>query len=190
MDKELIAAARDGQEYAGAFLVSLHGPGLAAYCRSIAPELSDTDREHIICNAIERAVRRIETFDESRGSFKTWLRPFVLHATQDWRRDHAQLVELDPDRDSSTESNGLDNSEDGRLQPVIEALRDLLPTLRPTDQVIIALRDLENRSVENCADLLGITPDACRQRHHRARQRLKRLLADDPRVTLLMGDDQ
>lgn len=204
-DDELINAARAGKEYAGPFLVSLHGPAMAAYCRSIAGDLSDTDREHIVANAIERAVRRIEKYDPVRAPFRAWLRPFVLHAAQDWRRDHGRLDALDPDSTAATANiagtitagftthggGGEHDDSDASpsvIQPLIDALRDALPRLRAADQLIITMRDYEHRTPETIASLLGITPEACRQRHHRARQRLTILLRDDPRVQTHLGD--
>lgn len=94
-DDELIQAARDNQPWAAPFLVSLYGPRLAGYCHSIAGDLGDTDRCLVIATAIERAVRRIDAYDPARGSLLAWLRPFVRHASQDWRRSNARLTEID-----------------------------------------------------------------------------------------------
>ncbi len=66
-DEELVRAARDNEPYAGPFLVSLYGPKLAGYCRSIASDLSDIDRELATANAIEPAVRRIDNYDPVMG---------------------------------------------------------------------------------------------------------------------------
>jgi DNA-directed RNA polymerase specialized sigma24 family protein len=85
-DDDLIQAAREGRDYAGPFLVSMFGPRLLGYCKSIASDLSDTDCERVVELAIEKAVRKIDAFDPTRGKFEAWLRTFVLHATQDWRR--------------------------------------------------------------------------------------------------------
>jgi RNA polymerase sigma factor (sigma-70 family) len=190
-DDDLIQAARDGHEYAAAFLVSLYGPRILGYCRSLASDLSDVDCEHIVELAIEKAVRKIDHYDQTRGRFEAWLRTFVLHATQDWRRGHHRLVSLDAET-ATGESRAhrlvappllaVDSDDSARLAPLIEALRDALPTMNPADQVIIALRDLEGRPVDSVAATLHINPDACRQRHYRARMRLKKLLDADPRT--------
>jgi RNA polymerase sigma-70 factor (ECF subfamily) len=42
----------------------------------------------------------------------------------------------------------------------------------------VVLRDLEELSAEDAASVLGISPEAVRQRAHRARLRLREQLAD------------
>jgi RNA polymerase sigma-70 factor (ECF subfamily) len=190
-DDELIQAARDGKEYASAFLISRFGPRLLGYCRAVAPRLSDPDRELVVELAIEHAVDKIDKFDSSRGRFEAWLRTFVLHSAQDWKRSHHQLLNLDAEMptgrslaDTLAAAPLIPNTEQTsqRLAPMVDAVREHLPTMTLPDQLILALRDIEGRSFADIATLLNINPDACRQRHHRARARLKKLLDADPRT--------
>jgi RNA polymerase sigma factor (sigma-70 family) len=190
-DEALIQAARENAPYAGAFLVSLYGPKLAGYCRSIASDLSDTDREHAIALGIEHAVRRIETYEPARGSLLAWLRPFVRHAAQDWRRSNVQLSTYDQDDLAEIADPPAGEAEtSARLTGAIAALTAALPRLSTADQVIIALRDYEMYSVQDIADILKISSEACRQRHHRALKRLRRALDDDTRTHHLTGETQ
>jgi RNA polymerase sigma factor (sigma-70 family) len=197
-DDDLIQAAREGRDYAGPFLVSMFGPRVLGYCKSIASDLSDTDCERIVELAIEKAVRKIDTFDPHRGKFEAWLRTFVLHATQDWRRGNQRLLSLDAVNGTghslaetimanplvSDPPNG-----DSRYAPASQALHELLPQLNLPDQVILGLRNIEGRSVEEVATLLDISPAACRQRHHRAKMRLKQLLEADPRLAAVISGE-
>lgn len=201
-DEDLIAAARAGQEHAGPFLVSSYGPKLNGFCRTIARDLSDVDREHVVETAIETAVRRIDRFDPERGTFEAWLRAFVRHSAQDWRRSSLRTSSLDAANeggialgDTLAAVAGLAPDNAGttdRPTPLVEAVRDALPKLTVPDQVIIALRDFENRSVDEVAEILEIRRDACRQRHHRAKVRLRKLLEKDPRTAsaILIGDPE
>lgn len=191
-DSELIRAVRENESYAGPFLVSLYGPRLAGYCRSIAPDLGDTDRELAIENGIERAVRRIEAYEPDRGSVLAWLRPFVLHATQDWRRSNVQLSRYD----SADLVDVAAPSPVDVIQPpapesaqAAEAVRTAFRQLSVPDQVVIVLRNYEQHPVQHTAEILGISVDACRQRHHRALTRLKAFLEADERVTPMTGGD-
>lgn len=205
LDDDLIRAARAGHDYASAFLVSRFGPRLLGHCRDLAPDLSDVDCEHIVEIAIETAVRRIDRFDRDRGKFGSWLRGFVLNAVRDWRRSHARLDSLDDDDRRAPEpatdalggllsevanTTGPDDDAGARLAPVLEAVSEALPKMRPNDQVIIALRDIEGRSIEATAASLKITPDACRQRHHRAKKRLRDMLRDDPRCAFVLPGEK
>lgn len=202
LDEDLIRAAQAGQDHASAFLVSRYGPLVLGYCRDLAPDLSDADCECIVEIAIETAVRKIDRFDPARGRFGSWIRTFVLNAVRDWRRGHARLDSLDDDERRgpapATDALGIPMTADPqathpdnegvseRLAPALEAVLETLPKMRPNDQVIIAMRNIEGRSVEATAASLKISPDACRQRHHRAMKRLKELLRTDPRCAFLL----
>jgi RNA polymerase sigma factor (sigma-70 family) len=196
-DDDLIQAAREGRDYAGPFLVSMFGPRVLGYCKSIASDLSDTDCERVVELAIEKAVRKIDAFDPTRGKFESWLRTFVLHAIQDWRRGNQRLLSLDAENgigrslaETITADQSVDQrGGDSRLVPASQALRDLIPQLNLPDQVILGLRDIEGRSVEDVATLLDISPAACRQRHHRAKVRLKQLLKADPRLAAVISGE-
>jgi DNA-directed RNA polymerase specialized sigma24 family protein len=122
---------------------------------------------------------------------------------QDWRRGHARLVSLDdeerrisePAADAVgavlTEAN-LTTTEEGpseHVRQVVVAVNEALPKLRTTDQLIITMRDIEGRSIEETAASLKIRADACRQRHHRARVRLMDLLRSDPRCAIFLPGD-
>ena len=86
VDEELIRAAKAGNAHAGAFMISLYGPKLLGYCRTIAPDLGDIDREHICEQAIETACRKIDDYDPGKGPLHAWLRGFVRNGVRAWRR--------------------------------------------------------------------------------------------------------
>lgn len=205
LDRDLIRAAHDGEDHASAFLVSRYGPLVLGYCRSIAPDLSDVDCERIVELAVETAVRKIDRFDPDKGRFGMWIRTFVLHAVQEWRRAHARLQSLDDEErrfaEPATDALGVllsvktkttEEQEQGlspRLAPVLAAVNEAIPKMRPLDQVIIVMRDVEGRSVEETAASLKISRDACRQRHHRAKVRLMDLLRNDPRCAIVLSGE-
>jgi RNA polymerase sigma-70 factor (ECF subfamily) len=61
---------------------------------------------------------------------------------------------------------------------LVERMYDALNQLEPAIRVALVLRDLEELSAEEAADILGISPAAVRQRAHRARLKLRELLGD------------
>lgn len=194
MDRELVESARDGKHGAGAYLVSRYAPKLLGYCRGIAHDLGDVDQELVVGLAIEKALRKIDTYDPNRAPFEIWLRTFVKFATMEWRRSQAQTFTVNP-----TLQDGPLNQEaapvhdpnaptSNRLAPVIDALNEALPQLSPQDQIIIGLRDLEGRPFNDIASRLEITEATARQRHHRAKGRLKKLLVADARTATLTGE--
>jgi DNA-directed RNA polymerase specialized sigma24 family protein len=175
---ELIADARAGKPHAAPFLVSLYGPALAGYMRAIAPDLSDTDRELIAERAVEAAVRNVDRYDPTQAPFTAWLRGFVRYEALNWRRATARLDSL---AGVDVPSPGPPGHRDPPVA-VVAAVINALRMLRPADQVIIALRDIEQLPSKEAAARLGITDAACRQRHTRARQRLAAIAAMDPRL--------
>lgn len=167
---DLISRLQNGDENAGAFLVSLVAPSLHGYARAIAGDLSDTDRERICELALERAVRKIDRFDPAKGSFLRWLRTFVRHEAGNWRRSNHALDELDENAVAPDVDVGEQPAE---LRTAIAAMGRAVQRLRPTDQLIIDLRDRQQLSYADIASRVGATEDTCRQRHLRALRRLK-----------------
>jgi RNA polymerase sigma factor (sigma-70 family) len=178
-DEDLIQAAREGKEYAGAFLVSLYAPMLLGYARGFAPDLGDSGCEQICEWAVERAVRKIDRYDPAKGDFAGWVRSMLRYAALDYRRDNARLQgdgNLDiaePDPQPSRETTA----------DVSAALADAVGQLSEPDQAILALREIEQLPSQTVAALLGISDAAVRQRSSRARQRLAKIAQSDKRLT-------
>ena len=57
-----------------------------------------------------------------------------------------------------------------------ERVRQALGQLDESHRAALVLRDLEELSSEEAGEILGISPDAVRQRAHRARLRLREML--------------
>lgn len=178
MTDNLIADARAGKPHAAPFLISLYGPALAGYLRAIASDLSDTDRELIAERAIEAAVRKIDRYDSAQAPFAAWLRGFIRYEVLNWRRSTSRLDSLEGVDMPSPDPPGQTDPPSEMMAAVTDAFR----TLRPADQVIIALRDIERLPSKEAAARLGITDAACRQRYTRARQRLAAVASKDPRL--------
>jgi len=178
-DEELIRAAREGREYAAAFLVSLYAPMLLGHARAVAGDLGDAACEDICAWAVERAVRKIHLYNPARGDFTAWARSMLPFGARDYRRDNARLATLDDNVDVPDEPTEplRELHEDVRT-----ALREAVGKLSAVDQTMLALREIEQLPSKAVATLLSISDDAVRQRHSRARQRLGRIARDDPRL--------
>jgi RNA polymerase sigma-70 factor, ECF subfamily len=173
VDEELIQAAKAGQPHAGAFLVSLYGPRLLGYCRTIAPDLSDVDRELICEQAIEKACRKLDEYDEAKGSLAAWLRAFVRFGVLSWRRswglrDSDHSFELGP---HARESDPL--PELGPSDPRLVRLAVAVRALPKEHQLLIALRFWESLPTSEIAARLHISDAAVRQRLSRIVRQLR-----------------
>jgi RNA polymerase sigma factor (sigma-70 family) len=170
MDDDLLRAARDGDDRAGAFLVSLYAPRLLGYARTIASDLNDADREMVCERAVELACRKIGDFDATKGSFAGWLRGFVRFGVLNWRRSSIATVDspiesLDPP--DSTPATPLPEP-DVRAAQLAQAVREL----PRQDQLLVALRYREQLPTSEIASRLGLSDDSVRQRLTRLRRRL------------------
>jgi RNA polymerase sigma factor (sigma-70 family) len=170
---ELVEALRNGDDAAGAFLVSRHAPLLLGYAGLVASDIPETDREMVCEVTVERAVDRIDQFNPQKGSFEGWLRGILRNEIKAWRRGRTAIDELDESRvaaptvDAPTEARELVNA------PAIVA--ELLAQLSESDQLIVRMRDLEEVPYSFIARVLDVREDACRQRHKRALERLQSL---------------
>jgi RNA polymerase sigma-70 factor (ECF subfamily) len=174
-DDELIRAVREGQAYAGPFLVSLYAPRILGQVRNVAGDLGDEACELICENAVERAIRGIDKYSPSCGTFIAWVRSMVKYAALDYRRDDARTQSLaDLDVADSPPETSREMSEEVRA-----ALAATVQKLSDADQAILALIDAEGLSAPTAAMLLGISHVAARQRHSRARRRLSAAASSD-----------
>lgn len=170
---ELVHALQDGDAAAGAFLISQHAPQLLRYVGLLAGDISETDRELICEQSVERAMAKIDQFDRTKGTLAGWLRGFVRYEVLEWRRRHLPQVELDEEVvEASNSIDRIPDDEDDRDDPSL-IVAQLLEQLSSTDRLIVQLRDLEGLAYSAIATILRVKEEACRQRHKRAIERLK-----------------
>lgn len=182
---KLISALRSGEPWAGAALVTVMGPMLMSYAQRVGADLGTVDQEFAVETALETALRKIDKYDETRGGPGAWLRPFVTHAVADIRRSHPKTtaVELDSLAEPPTD-NATSRPEATRLGWLVRELSE-------TDQVILRLRHVENLDYAEIADRIGgVTPGACRVRHHRAVRHLTELARASGDYDTLLGQEK
>jgi RNA polymerase sigma-70 factor (ECF subfamily) len=153
-------------------------PMLAGYVNAIARDLSQADREKAVEEAIEKAVDKIDRYEEMRGSFPAWVRAFVRHAVGDLRRRQLSGsfdVTLDNLPDLSALSESSSSATSGELGALSRAFADI----SPTDQLILGLRYGEQLTHAEIANLLGVNEAASRKRAGRALRRLREAAANE-----------
>ncbi|MHB1929679.1 MAG: RNA polymerase sigma factor [Acidimicrobiales bacterium] len=175
----LIEQLKAGDDTAGPVLVSILAPRLLGYAEMIANDLPLADREQAVEQAIETAIRRIDRYDPSKGTFPGWVRAFVRHAIGDWRRHHpgGAPLEVDERTDAAVPT---DDTEEEHDNPASAALTALVFTAPEADQLILRLRYEENLRHAQIAERLGVSEPACRKRLERALERLRSRAAEDP----------
>ena len=135
----------------------------------------DVEAEDLAQDALERAIRRLDSFDASRGTVDAWLWRIVLSAAADaGRLAKRRYLLVDrlrafADRDHATEPPPAIPAND---QQLLGAIREL----GGRDRSIIALRFGAGLGYAEIGDALGMTPAAAGVAGRRALARLRRRL--------------
>ncbi len=116
-----------------------------------------------------------------RSSFRTWLSRIAVNHCYDYlRRNRAlrvtyfwQMGEETERRIEATAEDGPPGSLDHEDRLALADLVDKLLARAPAeDRVILALKELEGRSVEEIAEITGLKESTVKVRLHRARKRM------------------
>lgn len=179
----LVQQLKNGDDTAGPLLVSIVGPMLTGYAEDIASDLPQADREAAVEKAIETAIRRIDRYDPSKGTFPAWVRAFVKHAVSDWRGEHplGAPAEFSAAADVSDRAQ-VDDAEseiDDLIKPYSAALAALVMTATGPEQLLIRLRFEEGLTHAQIAARLGVSEVACRKRLERLLGNLRARAAAD-----------
>jgi RNA polymerase sigma-70 factor, ECF subfamily len=117
-----------------------------------------------------------------RGESKlgTWITRITLNVCRTYRRRLiCRLRLVKAWRMHHGEQSAGASSQAAEINEVGRSVRSAIRRLGPADREIIVLRYLEQRELNEIAQLLGVTPGALDVRLHRARQRLGKLLEQD-----------
>lgn len=170
--------ARKGNEDAFRRLYrEIHDP-VAAYVNRRVPDR--TDAEDLTAEVFRRFVSRLDGYDGGRGSVLTWVVTMARNAVIDHHRrakpETVDAVEL---------AERLAGDGPGALQSLIreEDLRRVRALLRKQPPEIREMFDLrfgQGLRVRQVARVLGISPDAAKQRFARTLRQLQSELKDNP----------
>jgi len=171
----LVEAAREGDNAAFDELVRLtYGD---VYNLAIKLTGNEADASDVVQDTYVRAFRGLRRF-RGDASFSTWLYRIASNCASSFmaRRSRQRcdvlpepdaVVETAPDNDPSL------RAEESSLRQTIErALEQLPQRLRS----VVVLKHLEDLSIREIAERLGISESATKVRLHRARNTLRRLL--------------
>ncbi|MGC3965848.1 MAG: sigma-70 family RNA polymerase sigma factor [Pirellulales bacterium] len=183
-EAELTARLRTGDDEAFEELIRRYGSQLLAVIRRYLPE--ESDAQDALQEALLSVFKAIERF-HGDSSLPTWLHRIAVNAAlmklrTRRRRPEKPIEDLlphfaddghraDPRADWSVRPD--DAAQNMELRGIVRAAIDELPESYRT---ILLLRDIEERSTEEVADLLELSLANVKTRLHRARQALRELL--------------
>ena len=179
-DKELIAEVLEGNPESFEPLVVKYQPRVFAIARRYARR--EDEVEDIVQTVFMKAYSKLSSF-RGDAPFEHWLMRTATFTCYDFLRKHQRNREWNA-TDLSTEENewlenvGEDTTEKEANQSAAKALVDrLLESLKPDDRMIITMLDLEQKSVKQIAKLTDFTESNVKVRAHRAREKMKKILA-------------
>jgi RNA polymerase sigma-70 factor (ECF subfamily) len=184
-DEPLAERARAGDDTAFAALVARYQERV--YRLALRLSSNPSDAEEVLQEAFFQAWRKIDTF-RGDARFGTWLyriatNTALMRKRAVRRRPTESLEALLPQFEESGLLADLDYQRSARADELLERAelaqraREALDLLDENYRAVFVLRDLEEMSTEEAAQVLEITPEAVRQRLHRARLMVRGYLA-------------
>jgi RNA polymerase sigma-70 factor (ECF subfamily) len=170
-EQALLARLRAGEDAAFAELLRVHGGRLLAVARRLLR--SEDDARDALQDALLQAFRGIDRF-EGGARLSTWLHRIVINASLMKLRTRSRKPEQPIDDllpKFYADGHRIDPGPPWRT-PGPDPHR--LPEIHRS---VLLLRDIEELSTEETAQLLDVKVDTVKVRLHRARQALRALLA-------------
>jgi RNA polymerase sigma-70 factor (ECF subfamily) len=186
-DEDLVARVRAGESHLYELVMRRYNRRLYRAIRAIVR--NESDSEELMQHAYVLAFEHLSQF-EGRASFATWITRIAVHAAYAHvrRRTREPATGVDPDRLSSSlpsreeppamsapplRRDPESAASDHELRAALEASIDALPE---SFREVFVLRALEEMSVTETAESLGIPEQTVKTRFFRARGLLRRAL--------------
>lgn len=185
IDRDLVNRAISGDKDAEGLLVSMVRPHVER--QLLRYPVTDEDRRDLLQTTLMTVVRRLDSF-RAESSFSTWLfrvtanEALMLMRSQ--RRQRRRVTDaLDWDDVAALPAQD-DTMLDGETlvanQERDERVREALASLPEEYRDVVSLHYHMELGLQEIADKLELTESAVRSRLHRARTRLRMLLANTP----------
>lgn len=174
-EREWVERARTHDEQAWSRLYRAHYDEIYRYVLYLHGDAPST--EDLVQETFVRAMKGIRGF-RAEASFTTWLHRIALNVVRrHWRRTRSRrstaerFAVISADRSAASPEDR--HTDEHRARALMSALERLPPKLREA----FVLRDLMGMASSEAAQLLGISPGHLAVRGHRARTKLRELLA-------------
>ena len=180
-DHSIVRAVLAGDKEAYGALVRAHSATVFRVAfRMIGNE---ADAEEIVQEAFLRGYQRLERF-QHRSAFRTWIYRIAVNCALNRinrpgiEAEYRHGEETDPE-EKTVQLAGKDADPERELmsREISTAQEMAMQRLTPTEKTAFVLRHLEDRSVNEIAEVLEIAPNAAKQAVFRAVQKLRRELA-------------
>lgn len=164
----LLAAARDGREWAWEALYRELAPRLLGYLRANGA----TDPEDLLGEVLVQLVRDLPRFDGGEEQFRAWAFTVAHHRLLDDRRRRARRP-VEDGSSAASERVGGDVAEEALARIGDQRVRLALARLSADQRAVLMLRLLGDLTVEQASRALGKTPGAVKALQRRALEVLR-----------------
>jgi RNA polymerase sigma-70 factor, ECF subfamily len=179
-DTMLVAAARNGKPAAFEKLVERYERRIFRLAENVTQNREDA--EEVMQDAFFRAFTHLEGFKGS-SRFSTWLTRIAINQALMKLRRRRPTVSLDDERETENhfviheiEDWGPSPEQRYSQQELQNILREAMGQLSPGLRLVTQLRDVEQLSTEETAQILGLSVSAVKSRSRRARLTLREML--------------
>jgi RNA polymerase sigma-70 factor, ECF subfamily len=182
MDKQsdgaLVAAVKCGDTQAFEELVLRHKQRLLAVAQRITNNREDA--EDVVQESFHKAFLHLDAFQQ-KSQFSTWLTRIAMNEAFMLLRRRRGVLEVLPETPDDGAKSGFEAFVDQSPNPEEscwrrerrELLAEAISRLGPTIRKAILLRDIEERSVEETAQILGASITAVKARVFQGRRKLR-----------------
>ena len=175
-DAVLVARARNGDPRAFEMLVRRHQN--AMYGVALRVVGNPDDAEDVAQNAFVTAWRKLPEF-RAESTFSTWMYRIVSNLALNAARDRSRRATPAEDLETTTTaprwsagSTPADPAQEAETLALLEAARAALDRLPADLRLCWLLREMENCSYQEVADIAKVSLDTARGRIYRARLQL------------------
>src|SRR6266436_9965621 len=178
-DEGLVAATKRGDTQAFEELVLRHRQKVVAVAQRITNNRADA--EDVAQESFYKAFLHLEAFQE-KSRFSTWLTRIAMNEAFMLLRRRRGVFEVLTESPDDGVKSGSESFVDQSPSPEescwrherTELLTAAINRLRPTIRKTMVLREIEQRSVKETAQILGTSISAVKARLFHGRQRLRR----------------
>lgn len=171
---EVLAAAREGLEWAWSELYREYAPQLLRFLRSQGAG----DPEDLLGDCFVQLVRHLDQFKGDEAGFRAWAFTIARSRLVDhWRKSARQPVVLsaDPEADAGRPPESTGPADQGLLSRL--AVAEILDFLTADQRAVIELRFIDKFSLAETAEILQRSEGSVKLLQHRAIKSLRRALS-------------
>ena len=177
-DEEVVARVLAGETALFEILMRRYNQRLYRVARVILRE--DGEAEDVMQDAYVRAYEHLNQF-AGKAAFSTWLTRIAIHEALARKRRRGRMEELDALPTTGDVMSILKSSaptpETGAAQAEMrQILEQAIERLPETYRTVVVLREVEEMSVAETAESLGVTDAVVKTRLHRAHAMLRKEL--------------